>query len=267
MEPELFPEDPRTYLKSELELRQLRRPQYSLRAFARDLNMSPSALSDFLQGKLGLSKEKVRLVSAKLNLTEAQQEHLLDLLEARFARTEELRKVARWRAEQRIKDQPGRISLEQYRAISNWYHMAIPELLELDESFQDPKVLAKALGISTLAVKRALQILEEIGLLDFKNGHYLVKSNSSVIGDETPNEAIRQTHSEILSLAQQSIEKLSMHERENVSVFLTIKNEDYLELQKQLRKAITNVLHRFAAKEGKKDRLYCYTSHLFPIGK
>src|SRR5262245_32015851 len=94
---DVFPPDPRQYLKSELELRQQRRPQYSLRAFARDLNMSPSTLSDFFHGKLGLSRERVRHVGEKLRLSEAQQEHLNDLLESRFARKNEDRKAAKWR--------------------------------------------------------------------------------------------------------------------------------------------------------------------------
>ena len=79
----VYPRDPRQYLKAELELRQQRRPQYSLRAFARDLNMSPSTLSDFFHGKLGLSKDRVRHIGTKLNLTDMQQSHFNDLLEVR----------------------------------------------------------------------------------------------------------------------------------------------------------------------------------------
>jgi uncharacterized protein (TIGR02147 family) len=264
MEADLYPEDPRTYLKAELEIRQLRRPQYSLRAFARDLQMSPSALSDFFHGKLGLSKERVQTIASKIRLSEPQQDHLYDLLEMRFARSGETRKAAKWRVEQRISRQPGRLSLEKFCLIADWYHLAIPELLELDEKFQQPKELAKALSISLPKAKRALQALTEIGLLNFENGRYVVSENSTMTGDENPNQMIRQAHLQILSLAQKSIESLSMQERENVSVFLGIRNEDYPELQNQLRKAVTNVLRRFAAREGK-DRLYCYTHHFFPV--
>jgi len=264
MDADLFPEDPRTYLKAELELRQLRRPQYSLRAFARDLQMSPSALSDFFHGKLGLSKERVQAIAAKIHLTEPQQDHLYDLLEMRFARSGEMRRAAKWRVEQRISRQPGRLSLEKFCMIADWYHLAIPELLELDPKFQDPKELSKALDVPLPRVKRALQALTEIGLLAIVDDKYVVTENSTLTGDESPNQLIRQAHLQILSLAQKSIETRTMQERENVSVFLGIRHEDYPELQNQLRKAVTNVLRRFAAREGK-DRLYCYTHHFFPV--
>ena len=53
-----LPKDASSYLQEELALRKARRPQYSLRAFARDLGMSPSALSEFLAGQQGMSKDR-----------------------------------------------------------------------------------------------------------------------------------------------------------------------------------------------------------------
>lgn len=41
------------YLNNEFTLRKQRRPYYSLRAFARDLSVSPSTLSDLLNSKKG----------------------------------------------------------------------------------------------------------------------------------------------------------------------------------------------------------------------
>ena len=55
-------------LKAELEKRQRANARYSLRAFARDLGVSPSNLSEILQRKAGLSRIKAQEIAKKLNL-------------------------------------------------------------------------------------------------------------------------------------------------------------------------------------------------------
>jgi uncharacterized protein (TIGR02147 family) len=161
---QVYPPDPRQYLKSELEIRQQRRPQYSLRAFARDLSMSPSTLSDFLQGKLGLSKSRVEHIGEKLNLSLDQREHFNDLLESRFARKQEDRKAAKWRVSSRIKSQVSHLSIDSLHVIAEWFHMGILELVEMDEKFQSPTELAKTLRISVNHIKHNIKKLIKIKL-------------------------------------------------------------------------------------------------------
>lgn len=260
----IYPPDARQYLKAELELRQQRRPQYSLRAFARDLSMSPSTLSDFLHGKLGLSKDRVRFIGEKLNLSTDQQDHFCDLLEVRFARKPEDRKAAKWRVANRIKSQSSHLPLESLQIVADWYHMAILELLEIDDKYQEPTELAKRLRVPTNRIKHAIERLLKVGLLQQQGDRLVVTDASTVAGDEIPSSAIRQMHLQVLGLTEQALEEQSYPDRDDLSVFFTIRKKDYPELQRELRRVIMDTLNRFSAKDDK-DSLYCFNSHLFSI--
>lgn len=61
--------DYRTILKNELEDRKSKNESYSLRAFAKFLELSPSCLSEIFSGKRHLPMNKVNAVTEKLSLT------------------------------------------------------------------------------------------------------------------------------------------------------------------------------------------------------
>ena len=58
--------DYRLLLKSELASRTNQNPNYSLRAFARDLDLAPSRLSEVLNGKQGLSTQAAEKIAKTL---------------------------------------------------------------------------------------------------------------------------------------------------------------------------------------------------------
>lgn len=66
--------DYRTALKSELKKRSEKNDRYSLRAFARDLGMSPSYLCEVLGGKASLSPRRIERVAPLLELSEDELE-------------------------------------------------------------------------------------------------------------------------------------------------------------------------------------------------
>jgi uncharacterized protein (TIGR02147 family) len=144
---DFYPQDSRHYLKFEFEARKKRRPHYSLRAFARDLELSPSALSEYLSGKLSFSEERVLQVSKKIQLKPIQTEHWIDLIKMESASSQADREVAAVKVKARATQEKGSIALDLFQVISDWYHYALLELIDIDEKYQDPKAAAKALGI------------------------------------------------------------------------------------------------------------------------
>jgi len=226
--------------------------------------MSPSTLSDFLHGKLGLSKERVRFIGQKLNLSNDQQDHFCDLLEVRFARKPEDRKAAKWRVASRLKAQSSHLPLESLQVIADWYHMAILELIEIDEKYQDPNELAKHLRVPTNRIKHAIERLIKINLLQQEGDRLIVKDSATVAGDETPSSAIRQMHLQVLALTERAIEEQTFPERDDLSVFFSIRKKDYPDVQRELRRVILDTLNKFSAKD-QRDSLYCFNSHLFSI--
>src|SRR5688572_7255268 len=123
-----FPQDAAEYLKLELELRMQGRKAYSLRSFAKDLEMSPGTLVDFLKGRLGFSRSRAEFVAHEIGLSAEQRQHFWDLLEAKFSRNDGARKTAQSRCQTRIQSEKPSVQTE---ITAQWYHMAILELIDL----------------------------------------------------------------------------------------------------------------------------------------
>jgi len=81
-------------LERELEMRQAQNSGYSLRAFSRDLDLSPSLLSEVMAGKKGLSESRAKKILGRLGLTPYDQQvfHLSTL--AHHARNAKMRERA-----------------------------------------------------------------------------------------------------------------------------------------------------------------------------
>src|SRR5690349_17881631 len=69
----------RQFLMTEFLQRQARNRRYSLRAFARSLALSPSRLSDYVNGRGGLSAQRAIEAADRLSLSESET-HLLHLV-------------------------------------------------------------------------------------------------------------------------------------------------------------------------------------------
>src|SRR5690606_35734224 len=84
-------------LKEELASRCRQNPRYSLRAFARDLKLAPSRLSEILSGKQGLSRAAAEKVAKALGYGPGETERFCDLVESVHARSRRNRESAKVR--------------------------------------------------------------------------------------------------------------------------------------------------------------------------
>src|SRR5687767_1203761 len=89
--------DFRKVLRRELDTRCRMIPKYSLRAFAKDLEISPSRLSEILSGKQGLSRDRARELAGLLGFSSRETELFCELVESEHARAQVSRDLARVR--------------------------------------------------------------------------------------------------------------------------------------------------------------------------
>lgn len=85
----------REVLSENFSSRKKKNPNYSLRAFARDIGLSASRLSEIMNMKAGLSTEKAVIVCEKLQLTEPESMRFLNLVESQHGRSFIARKMAK----------------------------------------------------------------------------------------------------------------------------------------------------------------------------
>ena len=156
--------DFRDLIQREFASRQGRNAKYSLRAFARDLDLPAPKLSQILKGTCGLSAERGESVAKRLGLTPGEKRLFICCLEANFSRNPAKRK----KAQARLAIQAAQIALdlEQFKLVADWHHLALLETFKLSLPSQEPKVLAQVLNIDEARVNEALIRLEKLELIE-----------------------------------------------------------------------------------------------------
>ena len=251
-----YPTEPQEYLRFELNVRQHRRPQYSLRAFARDLNVSPSSLCEFLAGRQGLSRSRVGQIAEKIRLSEEQELHLWDLVEARFARDRSERRAAEVRAERRASASQKRLPIERFRLVADWYHFALLEILSLENVFFTHEEMATALGLSLEELTGAIQRLDRLQLLKLDDqGRLRTNSQVTVTGGQEADEAIRLCHQQTLRLHAESVETKGMDARESLSVCFKVPQKAWPEMRRAMCDAVIAVATQYGSEESNCDQV------------
>lgn len=242
---ELFLKDPKDYIQLEYELRRNRRPSYSMRAFARDLEFSPSSLNDFLKGRVGMSEKRVHQLAKKLNWMPGRSEHFLDLIIARFDKDAALRQTAQMRIKKRMKDKNSYFDGERFKMMSTWYHLVIIELCHLIDNIK-PAFIAEKIQITTSEAKAALNDLISVGIIQLTDEGYKPTDQTFQYGDGAPSDAIRHFHFQIMQQAQKALLNLDMSKRESHSLVFSIPVEERDKMNQEIRKALYSIVNKYA---------------------
>jgi uncharacterized protein (TIGR02147 family) len=258
--------DYRTLLRDRLKKKSDLNPRYSMRAFARDINLSPSRLSDILKGKQGLSKKKALDVCQRLELTADETARFLDSVEALHSKIPQKANEAADRLAALTPDPDQlQIASDSFAVISNWYHLAIVQLAELKGFDPSPAWVASALKISSADAAESIERLLRLGILVADATGFHVQERFISVTEGKPSDAVKQFHKQILSLALESIEGQTVAERDLSAAFIPLRAADLDSLRETIKSFRRNVGKTFSSAEGK-DALYCLSVQLFKVG-
>jgi transcriptional regulator with XRE-family HTH domain len=161
----------RQYLQSELARRCAKNAKYSLRAFAMTLRIDHSTLSQILRGKRAVTRRTVQSLAPRLKLDESAVAGYLEDLRRPPAVT-----IGAVRAVEEL-------AQDMARAISEWHHHAILELIRLEDFRPDSRWIARVLDLSVDEVNMALQRLLRLGMLEMTSStHWIDRSGESTGG-------------------------------------------------------------------------------------
>jgi uncharacterized protein (TIGR02147 family) len=136
--------DYRQFLKDELEKRIQGNSAYSLRAFARDLAVTPQQLSFVLNKKKGLSLEAAFKVATRLDLNDDERAYFCDLAQMASARSAGAKQLAELRvARSQSVTNFQSITLDVFKIISDWHHYALLELTTTKGFKSEPEWIVK----------------------------------------------------------------------------------------------------------------------------
>lgn len=257
--------DYRTILRSEFERREKHNPSYSLRAYARDLETIPSRLSEILSKKQGLSPEKASAFAKKLGLNPLETNFFVALVEKEHGRSKLARDAAHIRLKKFGHKDQKKMSMEVFKLISNWEHLAILELVQLSGARSDIPWIAKRLEITSTHAKECVERLLHVGLLVKKNGRIKRVDDSIFIWPaEIPSEAIKNYHKGVITKSLNSLFTQAIEKREFSSMVMPIDSDKIPEAKKMIRE-FSFELNKFLTDSKKKDRIYYYASQFFGV--
>jgi len=236
-------------LKTEWSKRLSRNPRYSLRAFARDLGWSPSTLSEVLNGKKGLSPKAAQEASIRLGLSEKDRLHFVTLVQSQCGRSENKKQNAREKLKELQAAWQGStiLAVDAFQLVSDWYPMAILELIRMPVFKQDVKTYARELGINVVQVEDALIRLERLEIISKNSkGKWIVEKDTVLSSDGIPSEGIKKFHEQILKRAIDALYMMPVPERDFISFVMAIRSCDLPKMRKKVRNFIEELNNSYS---------------------
>lgn len=256
--------DFRTVLNEELGFRQNENPSYSMRAFARDMGINPSQMSEVLGGKTGLSSKKAVVVAENLGLTEKETSIFKAMVEAEHGRSPQI--IANARKVLEESQHSGNfqnLSMEGFRFISDWIYFPILSTMELDNYDGSIDFIGTKLGLSNEETSEAIKTLLKLDIIDIKDGKFIISGEMFTTSHDIANQALKKFHKQHLRKSIEAIDKVDVKDRDITTMTMAIdkkKISEAKELIKNFRRSLCKLLE-----SGDKNEVYNLNIQLIPL--
>lgn len=252
------------FLHEAFDERRERNSAYSLRAFARDLELSVASLSRVMAGKQGLSEDAARRIAQKLELSDVESGIFHSMVQSQHARAKSVRSKAKSllrSGEVRVAE----LSLEYFRSIADWYHFAILELTEIEGFKSDATWISKRLNVPAPKIRAAITRMLDLELMkQLPDGTYLKTADFRATPSGIPSRALKKRHQQILRKAETALTEQPVSEREFATATFGLHAEDLEWAREEMRK-FRRALSKRLNSNPKKNRLYELSMNLFAL--
>lgn len=240
----------RDILHRELNSRQLDNPLYSARAFAKSLGISKTSLAATLQRNRHLSRKNALKIATRLCFSPDETKEMLASIKST--------------APQIDAPYPSFcLRDDTFRVIADWYHYAILSLAKMRTNRSSPEWIASRLGISSLDAKTGLDRLKRLGLIECNGFRMRRRVGSLDTTHDVPSSAIRKFHKQNLRLAELSIERDSVAEREITSLTIAFDPKRIERVRSMIRKFRTRMASYLESDNP--SRVYNFSIQFFPV--
>jgi uncharacterized protein (TIGR02147 family) len=254
---------PRHYsdiIRDILNSRVIKNNYYSLRAFARDLNLTPSHLSEVLARKTNLSLKKGEEIAKTLHLSKEDQKLFCKLVE--IANANDLQRNILEQQLYNFDSSNIVISRNMYASISEWHSLALLELISLRDFKYNLNWIAEKLSISTEEAKDTIENLLKIKLIEFENDRLKKQYDYFVLPNGNKSNSAKDFHKLILKKAATAIDEQPTEMRNFTGAFLHIKKDDIQKISDKI-KCFRRELAKEFESENASDAVYMFSIQLF----
>lgn len=232
----------RSYLQSEFNRRKESNPAYSIRAFARYLNLDQSTLSKVFKGERHFNSETMAKCLERLKTPESILSEIKKTYETLQGDFEPLEEV-------------------MLDMMASWKYWAILEFLKIHSS-PDESRIAEHFHIDVSETETILDHLKRLGFIDEKLK--LLKPNNKWTDNYRTSEARRELQKGLLKLSLNAIDKYSVQDRYHGSLTVAIPKKR-LPLIKTRISEFQEELGQYAQKDCPLDEVYQLTISFFPL--
>lgn len=227
-------------------------PAWLVRVFQKEGHLNEEALPAFIR-LCGFDDRRAEYFRVLYRFCKTKAKASLSEL---YCRLMELREM-----EARVLTSP------EFMYFGNWACTALRALIGISENTSDLHAVANHLNppISQNDARNALEVLKQLKLIE-KDGHggWNITQQIVTTGGEVKSSAVRDFHRRTLELAQESLDRHSIAERDVSSIVFTVDQADIPEFKQRIEDFRRGLL-QFAKKSEHANRVYALNVSMFPL--
>ncbi|WP_413289885.1 DUF4423 domain-containing protein [Bdellovibrio sp. HCB337] len=241
------------YLYDIFEKRKSRNEKYSLRAFARDLDVSPARLCEILAGKYNPGHQLVEKMVFALKMDRDQQNHFWSLVE-------EHSKIFRKTSGARI------VERDELEILIDYDHYSLLNLMETDDFKSDLVWMANRLGVTETKLQQILDRLLSRGFIKKSSfGSYKPTYKKVTTTQDFTCEHLQEAHRRLIDHALKSIAEDPIDKRDVTSITFAMDRKQLSEAKEIIRDFRRRMANLFES--GPKNEVYNLNIQLVPVTK
>lgn len=251
--------EPQRWLEAEYLARRRKNESYSLRAFARLLDLPSGRVSQLLSKKRNFTPALGKRIALRLNYDPKRTGEWLQTIE------KTKRKNPGALNEPRATYQS--LDMDEFQTIADPIHFSILSLLETDKFSGEIKDIAEGLGISRVEARAAVSRLLRVGLVKSAKGgiFHLAKAPGLTTSHDLQSAALREAHKKVLQESRDALEEVAVELRDITSITMAIDPRRLPEAKEKLR-ALRRGLSEFL-ETGRRTEVYRLNIQLVPVSK
>ena len=193
------------FLNEEFQAKRAVNARFSLRQFAKQLNLAPSTLSEVLSGKKGLSIQKSMEIAQILKLSTKRKKMLLDLVSIEGARNSSAKEqmILKLVNAQRLAEKK-KYARDAYSALSNWHSIAMLEYSNTKDG-RSIKESSAYFGVSEETALTNYMNLLKLGLVNKVGNRFIKADGRTSFEQDEKNKALTEFHCQMLRLTEKKL--------------------------------------------------------------
>lgn len=227
---------------------------------------SPSSLTMVLKGQRSPSFDMLSAISEdlKMNTREKTYFELLVQLEKANKKNKDPKEILEKIAKLNSDGQAISLGLKEFSAISEWYFLAIKQLISTPSFIEDEDWIFRKLRkkVTPSQIRNAISIMLEMETIGRdETGKLIVLKEGLLTTNDVPSSAIKRHHFGMINRALEAIEEQNVKERQVTSITMKIKEEDLAAAKKSIFDFIKDFNNKFSTTEA--DELFQMNMQFF----